>query len=115
MPKAIRIHEQGPAEVMKWEEVDLPPPGAGEVRMRHEVVGLNYIDTYHRGGVYKIPLPSGIGSEAAGVVDAAGSGVTDMKVGDRVTYGSNVPLQPIGSYAEVRNVPAARVVKLPDN
>src|ERR1043166_2162793 len=114
MPKAIRIHEQGPAEVMKWEEVDLPPPGAGEVRMRHEVVGLNYIDTYHRGGVYKIPLPSGIGSEAAGVVDAVGPGVTDVKAGDPGADCSNVPLIPIGSYSEVRNVPAARLVKLPD-
>jgi NADPH2:quinone reductase len=114
MPKAIRIHEQGAPEVMKLEDVDVPPPGAGEVRVRHEAIGLNYIDTYHRGGVYKIPLPSGIGSEAAGVVDAVGSGVTDVKAGDRVTYCSNVPLQPIGSYSEVRNVPAARVVKLPD-
>jgi NADPH2:quinone reductase len=114
MSKAIRIHEQGSPEVMKLEEVDVPAPGAGEIRIRHEAIGLNYIDTYHRGGVYKIPLPSGIGSEAAGVVDAVGSGVTEVKTGDRVAYCSNVPLQPFGSYSEVRNVPAARVVKLPD-
>jgi NADPH2:quinone reductase len=114
MPKAIRIHEQGPPEVMKWEEVELPPPGAGEVRMRHEVVGLNYIDTYHRSGVYKIPLPSGIGSEGAGVVEAAGDGVTELKPGDRVTYAVGAPLLPVGSYSAARNIPAARLVKIPD-
>jgi NADPH2:quinone reductase len=114
MPKAIRIHEQGGPEVMKWEEVELPPPGAGEIRVRHEVIGLNYIDTYHRSGVYKIALPSGIGSEAAGVVEAVGDGVTDVKPGDRVCYASGTPLQPVGSYSETRNVPAARCVKIPD-
>lgn len=114
MPKAIRIYEQGGPEVMKLEEVELPPPGAGEIRMRHEVIGLNYIDTYHRSGVYKIPLPSGIGSEAAGVVEAVGDGVTELKTGDRVCYASGTPLQPVASYAEARNVPAARVVKIPD-
>jgi NADPH2:quinone reductase len=114
MPKAIRIYEQGPPEVMKWEEVDLPPPGAGEVRMRHEVSGLNYIDTYHRGGVYKMPLPMGIGSEAAGVVEATGDSVTELKPGDRVTYASGTPFQPVGSYSEARNIPAARLVKIPD-
>ena len=114
MPKAIRIFEQGGPEVMKWEEVELPPPGAGEIRMRHEVVGLNYIDTYHRSGVYKIALPSGIGSEASGVVEAVGDGVTDVKAGDRVAYASGTPLQPVGSYSEARNVSAARVVKIPD-
>jgi len=113
MPKAIRIHEQGGPDVMKWEDVDLAPPGAGEIRMRHEVIGLNYIDTYHRGGVYKIPLPSGIGSEAAGTVEAIGGGVTDFKPGDRVCYASGAPLQPVGSYAEARNVPAARLVQIP--
>ena len=113
MPKAIRIHEQGGPDVMKWEDVDLAPPGAGEIRMRHEVIGLNYIDTYHRGGVYKIPLPSGIGSEAAGTVEAIGGGVTDFKPGDRVCYASGTPLQPVGSYAEARNVPAARLVQIP--
>ena len=82
MPKAIRIHEQGAPDVMKWEDVDLAPPAAGEIQLRHEVIGLNYIDTYHRSGVYKIPLPSGIGSEAAGVVEAVGDGVTEFKKGD---------------------------------
>ena len=114
MPKAIRIYEQGPADVMRWEDVEIGLPGAGEVRMRHEAIGLNYIDTYHRGGVYKIPMPCGIGGEAAGIVEAIGPGVTEFAVGDRVTYGSGTPLQPVGSYAEVRNVPAARLVALPD-
>ena len=114
MPKAIRIYEQGGPEVMKWEDVDLAPPGPGEIRMRHDAIGLNYIDTYHRGGVYKIPLPSGLGSEAAGIVEAVGDGVTEFKPGDRVCYASGTPLQPIGSYGESRNIPAARVVKIPD-
>ena len=114
MPKAIRIDEQGPPEVMKWQDVELPPPGAGEVRIRHEVVGLNYIDTYHRSGVYKLPLPSGIGSEASGVVEAVGDASTEFKPGDRVTYASGTPLLPVGSYSEARNVPAARCVKIPD-
>ena len=114
MPKAIRIYEQGGPEVMKWEDVELPPPGAGEVRLRHEAVGLNYIDTYHRGGVYKMPLPTGIGSEAAGVVEAVGNGVTEFGVGDRVAYAVGAPLQPVGSYSEARNIPAARLVKVPD-
>ena len=82
--------------------------------MRHEVSGLNYIDTYHRGGVYKMPLPMGIGSEAAGVVEAIGDSVTELKAGDRVTYASGTPFQPVGSYAEARNIPAARLVKIPD-
>jgi NADPH:quinone reductase len=114
LPKAIRINEQGGPEVLKWEEVELPPPGAGEVRLRHEAVGLNYIDTYHRGGVYKMPLPTGIGSEAAGIVEAVGNGVTEFSVGDRVAYAVGAPLQPVGSYSEVRNIPAARLVKIPD-
>lgn len=114
MPKAIRIYEQGGPDVLKWEDVELPPPGAGEVRLRHEAVGLNYIDTYHRGGVYKMPLPTGIGSEAAGVVEAVGNGVTEFKVGDRVAYAVGAPLQPVGSYSEARNIPAARLVKIPD-
>jgi NADPH2:quinone reductase len=114
MSKAIRIYEQGSPEVMKWEDVDLTPPGPGEIRMRHEAIGVNYIDTYHRGGVYKIPMPSGIGSEAAGVVEAVGDGITEFKPGDRVTYASGTPLQPVGSYGESRNIPAARVVKIPD-
>ena len=114
MAKAIRMYEQGPPEVMKWEDVEIGPPGAGEIQMRHEVIGLNYIDTYHRSGLYKLPLPSGVGSEGAGIVEAVGPGVTDFKVGDRANYASGTPLLPVGSYAEVRNLPAARVVKTPD-
>jgi NADPH2:quinone reductase len=114
MPKAIRIYEQGAPGVMKWEDVEIGPPGAGEVRMRHDAIGLNYIDTYHRGGVYKIPMPSGIGSEAAGVIEAVGPGVTEFAVGERVTYASGTPLQPVGSYAEVRNIPVSRLVALPE-
>jgi NADPH2:quinone reductase len=114
MPKAIRMYEQGPPEVMKWEDVDIGPPGTGEIQMRHTSIGVNYIDTYHRSGLYKIPLPSGIGSEGAGLVESVGSGVTEFKEGDRVNYASGTPLLPVGSYAEVRNVPAARVVKTPD-
>jgi NADPH2:quinone reductase len=108
------MYEQGPPEVMKYEDVEIGPPGTGEIQMRHEVIGLNYIDTYHRSGLYKLPLPSGVGSEGAGRVEAVGPGVTEFKVGDRVNYASGTPLQPVGSYAEVRNVPAARVVKTPD-
>jgi NADPH2:quinone reductase len=114
LPKAIRIYEQGGPEVLKWEDVELPPPGQGEVRLRHEAVGLNYIDTYHRGGVYKMPLPTGIGSEAAGIIEAVGGGVTEFTVGDRVAYAVGAPLQPVGSYSEARNIPAARLVKIPD-
>ena len=114
MSKAIRIYEQGPPEVMKWEDVEISPPGAGEIQVRQEIIGLNYIDTYHRTGLYKIPLPSGIGSEGAGMVEAVGPGVAEFKVGDRVAYGSGTPLQPVGSYAEVRNVPVARVVTIPE-
>ena len=99
---------------MKWEEVELPPPAAGEARIRHDVVGLNYIDTYHRSAVYKIPLPSGIGSEGAGVVETVGDGVTEVKPGDRVAYAVGAPLLPVGSYAEARNIPAVRLVKIPD-
>src|ERR1700675_3428947 len=110
MPKAIRMHEQGPPDVMKWEDVEIGPPGAGEIQVRHQAVGLNYIDTYHRSGLYKLPLPSGIGLEAAGVVEAVGPGVTDIAKGDRVAYCGGPP----GAYAEVRVMPADKLVKLPD-
>ncbi len=110
MAKAIRIHQTGGPEVLKWEDIDVPPPGQGEVRIRHTAVGLNFIDTYHRSGLYPVPLPTVIGSEGAGVVEAVGPGVTDLKPGDRVAYGN----APIGSYAEVRNIPAGRLVKIPD-
>lgn len=107
---AIRFHETGGPEVLRWESVELPPPGAGEVRVRHTAIGLNFIDTYHRSGVYSVALPSGLGSEAAGVVEAVGDGVTTLSPGDRVAYGTG----PLGAYAEARNVPAAVLVKVPD-
>jgi NADPH:quinone reductase len=109
MTHAIRIHEHGGPEKMQWEAVDVGAPGPQEVRIRHTAVGLNYIDTYHRTGLYKIPLPSVIGREGAGVIESIGSGVKDLAVGDRVAYASS----PIGSYAEVRLMPADRVVRVP--
>lgn len=110
MTHAIRIHEHGGPEVMKWETVEVGNPGDKEIRVRHTAVGLNYIDTYHRTGLYKIPLPSIIGREAAGVVEAVGAAVTDLKIGERVAYAS----APIGSYSESRLISADRVVKIPD-
>jgi NADPH2:quinone reductase len=111
MPNAIRIHQTGGPEVLQWESVTVGEPGPGEARVRHTAVGLNYIDTYHRNGLYKLPLPSVIGVEAAGVVEAVGPGVTDISKGDRVAYGGHPP----GSYAEVRVMPADKLVKLPDD
>jgi len=111
MPNAIRIHQTGGTEVLQWESVAVGEPGSGEARVRHTAVGLNYIDTYHRSGLYKLPLPSVIGVEAAGVVEAVGPGVTDISKGDRVAYGGHPP----GSYAEVRVMPADKLVKLPDD
>ena len=110
MTHAIRIHEHGGPDVMKWETVEVGNPGDKEIRVRHTAVGLNYIDTYHRTGLYKIPLPSIIGREAAGVVEAVGAAVTDLKIGERVAYAS----APIGSYSEARLISADRVVKIPD-
>ncbi|MBC7623569.1 MAG: quinone oxidoreductase [Aeromicrobium sp.] len=111
MTNAIRIHEHGGPDVMKWEAIEVGNPGEREMRVRHTAVGLNYIDTYHRTGLYKIPLPSVIGREGAGVVEAIGAAVTEFKVGDRVAYAS----APIGSYAEARLIAADRVVKIPNN
>ena len=110
MPYAIRLHQNGGPEVLSWETVDLPAPAAGEATIRQHAVGLNYIDVYHRTGLYPLALPSGIGMEGAGVVEALGEGVTDLKVGDRVAYAGG----PLGAYAEVRNIPAHRLLKLPD-
>lgn len=110
MPHAIRIHQNGGPEVLRWEEVDVPAPAAGEVTVRHAAVGLNFIDIYHRTGLYPLPLPSGIGLEGAGVVEALGEGVSELAVGDRVAYAGG----PIGAYAEVRNIPAHRLLKLPE-
>ncbi|MDP3135192.1 MAG: quinone oxidoreductase [Burkholderiaceae bacterium] len=111
MTYAIRLHQTGGPEVLRWEEIDVPPPAAGEARVRHDAVGLNFIDTYHRTGLYPLPLPSGIGLEAAGVVEAVGAGVSEVQVGDRVAYAGG----PVGAYAEVRNIPAHRLLKLPES
>jgi NADPH2:quinone reductase len=107
--KAIRFAKTGGPEVLSLQDVELPPPGPGQVRVRHGAVGLNFIDTYHRSGLYPVALPSGLGMEAAGTVEAVGENVTGMKPGDRVGYCTG----PIGAYAEANNVPADRVVKLP--
>jgi len=110
MSFAIRIHQNGGPEVLQWEEVPDAEPGPGEARVRHTAIGVNYIDTYHRSGLYPLPLPTTIGREAAGIVDAVGPGVTEVAVGDRVTYCTGS----LGSYAEVRVTPVERLIKLPD-
>jgi NADPH2:quinone reductase len=106
---AIRIHDYGGPDVLTWEQVALPEPAQGEARIRQTAVGLNMIDTYHRSGLYPLELPSGIGSEGAGIVEAVGADVSGISVGDRVAYTGG----PIGSYAEQRNFPADRLVKIP--
>ena len=111
MPKSIRIHRAGGPEEMRFEELEIAAPAQGEVQLRHTAVGLNYIDVYDRSGLYPMPLPGGLGREAAGVVVAIGPKTKGFKKGDRVAY---VHTQP-GSYSEVRNVPASRLVKLPRN
>jgi NADPH2:quinone reductase len=111
MPFAIRIHQTGGPEVMQYEEVEAGDPGPGEVRLRHTAIGVNYIDTYHRSGLYPMPLPTPIGREAAGIVDAVGEEVTDFVAGDRATYCTGAGL---GAYAEARIVKADRLIKLPD-
>lgn len=109
--RVARITRTGGPEVIEWVDVDLPPPGPGEVRTRHHAVGLNYIDTYHRSGVYPVDLPAGLGSEAAGVVEAVGEGVDGLSVGDRVgTFGPSR-----GAYATARNVAAKQLFRLPDD
>jgi NADPH:quinone reductase len=111
MPKAIQIHETGGPEVMIWEDVDVPDPGPGQVRLRQTAIGLNYIDTYHRTGLYPLPgLPAILGLEAAARVVSVGNGVTSVRPGDRVAYASPPP----GAYAEERLMPADRLVVLPD-
>lgn len=109
MVHAIRVHQAGGPEVLQWEEVEAGEPGPGQVRLKQEAAGLNYIDVYHRTGLYPQELPFVPGVEGAGTVAAVGSGVTDLKVGDRVAYGG-----PIGGYAEERLIDADRLVKLPD-
>lgn len=108
--KAVRFDKPGGPEVMKLVDVNIEEPGPGQVRIRQTVVGLNFIDTYHRSGLYPLQLPSGLGLEGAGVVEALGEGVTSLAVGDRVAYGAG----PIGAYAQAVNAPANRVSKIPD-
>lgn len=110
MAKAIRFHKTGGPEVMQLEEVAVGDPAAGQARIRQTAIGVNFIDTYHRSGLYPMPMPSGLGSEAAGVVEAVGPGVTGLKAGDRVAYTGN----PVGSYADSRLYPADRLVKIPE-
>jgi NADPH:quinone reductase len=109
MTHAIRFHKAGGPEVLQWEEAKLGNPGPGEARVRHTAIGLNYVDTYVRSGLYPAPLPSALGTEAAGVVEEVGPGVSDIKVGDRVAYAGG----PLGAYSETRIMPADRLVVLP--
>jgi NADPH:quinone reductase len=109
MTHAIRVHQVGGPEVLRWEKVQVGDPGPGQVRLRQEAAGLNFIDVYHRTGLYPQPVPFTPGTEGAGVVDAVGAGVDNVKVGDRVAYAG-----PIGGYAEERLIGADRLVKLPD-
>jgi NADPH:quinone reductase len=110
MSHAIRVHETGGPEVLKWEEVEVGDPGPGEVKLRQQAAGLNYIDVYHRTGLYPQPLPFIPGVEGAGVVEAVGPDVSNIGIGDRVAYGG-----PLGGYAEERLIAADRVVKLPES
>ena len=111
MPKALRIFKTGGPEVMDYVDVDVGDPGPGEARVRQAACGLNYIDVYFRNGTYPQPLPAGLGMEGAGVVEAVGEGVSHVKPGDRVAYAG----RPTGAYSEVRVMPAAILVKLPDS
>lgn len=109
MTKAIRIRKPGGPEMMEWTDVEVGKPGPGEARVRLHAAGLNFIDVYHRTGLYPLPLPAGIGQEGAGVVEEVGAGVSHVKVGDRIAFGSGPP----GAYAEERVMPAQHLVKLP--
>jgi NADPH2:quinone reductase len=110
MTKAVRFHKTGGPEVLQVDDVHVGDPGDGQARVRHTAIGLNFIDTYQRSGLYPLPLPSGIGLEAAGVVEVVGKGVTNVKPGDRVGYAGGPP----GAYSESRLIPADRLVKVPD-
>jgi NADPH2:quinone reductase len=109
MAKAVRYHKQGGPEVLQLDDIQVGEPGKGQVRIRHTAIGVNFVDTYQRSGLYPMQVPAVAGNEGAGVVEAAGEGVTDLKKGDRVCY-TGIP----GSYCETRLVPADRMVKLPD-
>ena len=110
MPHAIRIHENGGPEVLRFETIPREPLAAGQVRIRQTAIGVNYIDTYDRGGLYPVSLPSGLGREAAGVIIETGKRVTKLRAGDRIAYAGNTP----GAYCDERVMDAARIVKLPD-
>jgi NADPH:quinone reductase len=110
MTHAIRIHSYGGPEVLRWETVDVPEPGQGQARVRHTAIGLNFIDTYERTGLYPLQLPAVLGREAAGVVEAVGPGVSQLKVGDRIAYAFNSA----GAYSEARMLPAERLVRIPE-
>ena len=112
MAKAIRFYETGGPEVLRYEDVEVGDPGPGQVRLRHVAVGLNYADTYFRNGTYPIPMPNGMGVEASGVVQAIGEGVTNVQVGDRVTYTGF--LNTLGAYSTERLIAAAPLIKLPE-
>ena len=113
MANAIRFYETGGPDVLRYEEVAVDEPGPGQVRLRHAAVGLNYADTYFRNGTYPIPMPNGLGVEAAGVVEALGEGVTNVAVGDRVTYTGFI--NTLGAYSTERLIPAAPLIRLPDS
>ncbi|MGV9615094.1 quinone oxidoreductase family protein [Nocardia xishanensis] len=110
MAQAVRFYETGGPEVLRWEDVEVGEPGPGEVRIRHEAVGLNFADTYFRTGLYPSPLPAGMGVEAAGVIEAVGPGVRDFRPGDRATYTGS----PLGAYSTERVMPAEHLIGLPD-
>jgi NADPH:quinone reductase len=112
MPYAIRFHQAGGPEVLRWEEVAVGAPGPGQVRIRHDAVGINFADTYFRTGLYPVSLPAGMGVEAAGAVEAVGEGVTNVAAGDRVTYTGFI--NTLGAYSTERVMPAAPLIKLPD-
>ena len=108
--KTIRIKNPGPPENMLWEDVEISSPASGHVTVKHSYIGLNYIDTYHRSGLYPLPLPATLGMEAAGEVIDVGKGVTSLKKGDKVVYA----LGPPGSYSDIRNMPENKLIKIPD-
>lgn len=109
MTKAIRFHKTGGPDALQLDDIEVGAPGEGQAKIRHTAIGLNFIDTYHRSGLYPLPLPSGLGLEGAGVVEAVGKGVTQVKAGDRVAYAGGPP----GAYSEVRLIPAEKLVKVP--
>jgi NADPH:quinone reductase len=113
LPHAIRMYETGGPDVLRWEHIEVGEPGPGQVRLRHEAVGLNFADTYFRSGLYPMPLPAGMGVEGAGVVEAVGDDVENVSVGDRVTYTGF--LNTMGAYSTERLVPAAPLIRLPDD